>query len=327
MSQYDLAIVGGGPAGLAAAVMAQKSNLKFALITPDLGGKVNYGFTLRDRVQNGAVWGAEMVHDFAEQIERLPASGMPNPHIKKPLSEIVREEDGSFRLTLQAEQGIEHTIRSRAVLICTGATQQRLYVPGEKEYWGRGLSYSAISHARFFAGKAVAIVGYGQRMMVAALQLADIASKLYVLPTITLDPADLRTVRLQKHANVEIIEGWHVQEVVGDEFVTGLMLVKGYEKRTLPVEGVFIQLGLIPNTDFVRNLVTLDEETGCIPVNQFCESSTPGLFAAGDVTTIFSEQVPVAIGEGIKAAISAWEYLVTDHSKSLPAEKWVDLSF
>ncbi len=327
MSQYDLAIVGGGPAGLAAAVMAYNSNLKFVLITPDLGGKVNYGFSLRNRPHTTAVWGADLVHQFEEQIQQLSAANMPNPHIKEQLSEIVREEAGEFRLTWRAAQGMEHTIRSRTVLICTGATQQRLYVPGEKEYWGRGLSYSAVSHAHLFAGKAVALIGYGQRMMVAALQLAEIASKLYVIPTMTLSPTDLRSTRIQKHPNIEIIEGWHVEQVSGDDFVTGVELVKGYERRTLPVEGLFIQLGLLPNTDFVRDLVALDEETGCIPINQFCETSTPGLFAAGDVTTIFSEQVPVAIGEGIKATISAWEYLVTDHSKSLPPEKWVDVSF
>ena len=103
-----------------------------------------------------------------------------------------------------------------------------------------------------------------------------------------------------------------MQEVVGDEFVTGLMIGKGYEQQMLAVEGVFVQLGLLPNTDFLGNLVTVEPETGCIPIDQRCATEVPGLYAAGDVTNIFAEQVPVAVGEGIKAAISAWEYIVTN---------------
>ena len=95
----------------------------------------------------------------------------------------------------------------------------------------------------------------------------------------------------------------------GNEFVTGATVVSGYEKQVLEVEGIFIELGLLPNKEFLRGVVEFDPETGRIPVNHRCETGVAGLFAAGDVTDIFAEQVPVAVGEGIKAAISAWEYL------------------
>lgn len=308
MANYDLAIIGGGPAGLAAATIARNNHMKFVLITPDLGGKVNYGFALRDRPARDSVWGAELVHQFEKEMEATPEF-----HIKEEVCQIVREEKGDFRLTVRAAQGIEHTIRSRALIICTGAKQQRLFIGGEKEFWGRGVSYSAISHTLFFADKTAAIVGFGERMLVAALQLASVANKVYVIPTMALNLQDRRSILIKEHPAVEILEGWGAQEITGDDFVTELHVGKGYERKALKVDGVFVELGLLPNSELLHNVVALDPETGCIPVNQRCETSVPGLFAAGDVTDIFAEQVPVAIGEGIKAAISAWEYIVTVH--------------
>lgn len=305
MVNYDLAIIGGGPAGLAAAAIAHTNHLKFILITPDLGGKVNYGFALRDRPPQDSVWSADLVHEFEKTMESLPDN-----HLKEQVSRLVREENGDFRITVTAAQGVEHTIRSETVMICSGSKQQRLFIPGEKEYWGRGVSFSALSHTAFFDGKDVAIVGYGERMLVATLKLAAICRKVYVIPTMALDAKDQRSTLVLQHPAVELMEGWGAQEVIGDEFVTGLRIGKGYEQRTLAVEGVFVQLGLLPNTDFMGDLVTVDPESGCIPINQRCETEVPGLFAAGDVTNIFAEQVPVAVGEGIKAAISAWEYVV-----------------
>lgn len=307
MVNYDLAILGGGPAGLAAAAIAQTNHIKFILITPDLGGKVNYGFALRDRPPQDSVWSADLVHEFEKQMEALPEH-----HLKEQVSQVIREENGDFRITISGAQGVEHTLRSKTLIICSGAKQQRLFIPGEKEYWGRGVSFSALSHTAFFEGKDVAIIGYGERMLVATLKLASIGRKVYVIPTMALDAQDRRSDLIRQHPAVEILEGWGVQEVVGDEFVTGLMIGKGYEQRMLEVEGVFVQLGLLPNTDFLGNLITVDPESGCIPINQRCATEIPGLYAAGDVTNIFAEQVPVAVGEGIKAAISAWEYIVTN---------------
>ncbi|MFN8443896.1 MAG: FAD-dependent oxidoreductase [Caldilineaceae bacterium] len=307
MVNYDLAIIGGGPGGLAAAAIAHTNHIKFILITPDLGGKVNYGFALRDRPPQDSVWSADLVHEFEKTMEALP-----DHHLKEQVSQVIREENKDFRITISGAQGVEHTIRSKTVIICSGAKQQRLFIPGEKEYWGRGVSFSALSHTAFFDGKDVAIIGYGERMLVATLKLASIGRKVYVIPTMAFDDQDRRSDLIRQHPAVEILEGWGVQEVVGDEFVTGLMIGKGYEQRMLAVEGVFVQLGLLPNTDFLGNLVTVDPETGCIPIDQRCATEVPGLYAAGDVTNIFAEQVPVAVGEGIKAAISAWEYIVTN---------------
>jgi thioredoxin reductase len=218
---------------------------------------------------------------------------------------VTQYNGGGFQLTL-ADTSL---ISARTLIVCTGAQPQRLYVRGEKEFQGRGVSFSAISHARFFRGRNVAVVG-GQRALGVVPKLAALASRVYY---VVAQNSDLGGSHLAKkvlrNPKVFLFRDWEVQGISGDEFVTGLDLVAvNGETRTLPVEGVFVEFGLLPNNELVRDLVALDEE-GHILVNHRCETNVPGLFAAGDVTNVYSEQVPVAIGEGVKAALSAWSYL------------------
>jgi thioredoxin reductase len=182
-------------------------------------------------------------------------------------------------------------------------------VAGEKEFQGRGVSFSAISHAQFFRGRDVAVVG-GERGLAAVLKLAPLAKRVYYILAQKNELRGLhRSETVLRNANVQLFYDGEVQGVIGDEFVTGLDLVGvNGATRTLPVEGVFIEFGLLPNVELVRDLVALADD-GHILLNQHCETSVPGLFAAGDVTNVQAEQVPVAIGEGVKAALSAWSYL------------------
>jgi thioredoxin reductase len=130
----------------------------------------------------------------------------------------------------------------------------------------------------------------------------------------TLSILPLSSTRLRQfeyHPKVTPLFGWELQRILGGDCVTGVEIATDYATRQLTADGVFVELGLIPNIEFIRGLVEFDPETGHIPVNQRCETALPGLFAAGDVTDVYAEQITVAIGEGVKAAISAWEYLVT----------------
>lgn len=300
MAEFDLAVIGGGPAGLAATVYALQAQLNVALLTPELGGKVSYPFALHDLPTVDTVWGAALVHEFEDQIKAKLKT-----HIPQAVTSIEARADGCFHLTL-ADNSV---IGARAIIICTGARPQRLYVFGEKEYQGRGVSFSANSHAAFFQGRHVAVVG-GERALTAVLKLAAIAERVYYIiahkKEITGSHAAEQVVR---KTNVFIYQDWEVQGIVGDDFVTGINLVNNDgELRTVPVEGVFVEAGLLPNNELVHDLVTIDED-GYIVVNQRCETNLSGLFAAGDVTNVHAEQVPVAIGEGVKAALSAWAYL------------------
>ncbi len=301
---YDIVIAGGGPAGLVAARYSLHANLTTAIVTSELGGKVNYPFEIRGMEPIDSIWGAQLVHQF----ETVVAESQTVTHVRDQVTQISRLPDQRFRHQLAANG----ELYSRAVVVATGASAQRLYVPGEKEYWGRGVSFSAISHAPFFKDRAVAVVGGSLRTLIAALELAQLARHVYL---ILAQPQVMETYPvaqvLRQQRNVTVFSQWEVQQIYGDDFVTGISLVGANgETRQLAVEGVFIQFGLLPNNELVEGLVEVDEY-GHIVIDENCETGVPGLFAAGDVTNIESEQVLISVGEGAKAALGAWRYLVT----------------
>lgn len=301
MNNCDVAIVGAGPAGLAAAAHLVGTGLSTQLIAPKIGGRLSYTFQLRGQKPVDTVHGADLARYFEdvvnEQVETLQEETL----------HVVQQEQ-HFVLTLQSGK----QVRARAVIIASGARSQRLYIPGEKEFFGRGLSYSAISHAPLFHGRRVAVVGYGERALVALLGLAEVAEHVYFVPTVALDRNDERRVQIENNAAITILYDRQVIHVDGDDFVDSVRTLTGEGGIiNLDVEGVFIEMDLLRNNSMVRELVDVDPQTGAIPIDQRCATSVPGLFAAGDITNIHAEQVPIAIGEGLKAAISAWRYLVT----------------
>lgn len=295
---HDLMIVGGGPGGVAAAAYSLHLGLDTLLIAPDLGGKVNYPFAIRGLEMKNVVYGSELVRTFAAKIGS-------DSHLANTVAKVEKIE-GGFRATL----GDGGTREGRSLLITTGAKPRRLYVPGEDEFWGRGLSYSAVSHAPFFVGKEVAVIGNDRRAQVAALELCRAAHRVLLIAPRPQALDEALMERVQEQGNVDVFRGWEVIEVEGDEFVTGLRLQNNQGTiREVRLDGVFVELGLIPNSDFVAHLVERDEQ-GRIKVDQQAATSHDGIFAAGDVTNVYAEQVPIALGEGIKAALSASEYLV-----------------
>ncbi len=302
MSLYDVVIIGGGPSGLAAATYTNGFQLQTVLIAPELGGKVNYEFRLQEQKKSRPIWGLETVQSFGEAVKAEAIC-----HETSEVTSVTKNGDGTFALALAAGT----TIHARSVIVATGAKPQRLYVPGEQEFWGKGLSFSALSHAPFFVDRTVAVVGNTQRTQVAILKLATVAKHIYWISSTTREASVAPLRQLEDHPKVTPLYGWEVQRVLGRDYVTAVEIAAGYTTREIAVDGLFIEMGLIPNIEFVRGLIDFDPETGHIPVNQRCETALPGLFAAGDVTDVYSEQITVALGEGVKAAISAWEYLAT----------------
>lgn len=298
---FDVVVLGGGPAGLAAVAYELHARLKVALVSPDLEGKVSYPFALRNETPVNFVWGAALTHEFADKVGRDLQH-----HIKDTVQRVEQLEEGGFRLHLSESEQIE----TRTVIVCTGVRAQRLFVGGESEYWGRGLSYSAISHAPLFEGRNVAILGGGQRAITAARMLTPLAKHIdYIVARPQQMPEGENAEQWLNHPKITVFRGWEVQQVIGDDFVTGIDLVGiNGEVRSVPVDGIFVQFGLLPNNGAVRELVQLDHN-GHIIVDQQCATNVPGLFAAGDVTTVCAEQVVVSLGEGAKAALSAWQYL------------------
>lgn len=297
---YDLIVVGGGPAGLTAMVYAIRKRLNVLLVSPDLGGKTNYHLELPDQEQYQVIRGAEVVERFKNELEYLNFTRIMER------VESITHDDGVF--TVRTSSGSD--LQARAVIYATGARQQWLDVPGEREYLSRGLCYSAISYAPLFIGKKTVVIGDGELALRAAGELATVAEHVHIVgPSGSVLNSALGE-KLQRAQNVTILEGRRVSKVLGNGYCNRVVVSsEGGDEFELQADGTFVEMALLPNTKPVEDLVELDDE-GRIKINSYNQTSVPGLFAAGDVTTICTEQVLVAVGEGAKAALSAYDYLL-----------------
>jgi len=218
-------------------------------------------------------------------------------------AEKVEREGDFFRAT--SEVG---THLCKTVIIATGRKPRELKVPGETEFKNRGVTYCATCDGPLFEGLNVAVVGGGNSALEAVLQLIKIAKSVYLLLRGSQFGADNVLVEKAKASDkVKILLNAQVKEIVGDKLVTGIRVQQDEEERLLPVQGVFVEIGAVPNSDIVGFVEK--NRTGEIIVNYKCETSVPGLFAAGDVTNVPQKQIVVAAGEGCKAALSAFAYL------------------
>jgi alkyl hydroperoxide reductase subunit F len=297
---YDLIILGGGPAGLTAAIYALRKRLKVLVITKDLGGKTNFRLQLPDIEHHLVINGDEIVNRFVNELEYLEFARVMDK------AEQVEAIPGGYRVRTRSGQ----LNAAKALIVATGANAKRLNVPGEKEYAMRGLCYSAVSYAPLFIERDVVVIGDGGLALRSAAELAQIAHHVtLVAPTHGgLDSQVGR--RLQSLSNVVVLEGQWVDSVKGDEFARTLVVTQPNGVTTdIHADAFFVELGLEAKSELVKGLVALDEQ-GRIKIDTRNRTSAAGVFAAGDVTDAYAEQVLIAIGEGAKAALSAYEYLL-----------------
>ena len=296
---YDLIIIGGGPAGLAAAIYAIRKRLEVLIISRDLGGKTNYRLQLPYLDEHLIINGEEIVNSFASEIRYLYFARV----LEK--AETVQAIAGGYRVTTSNGKAYN----SQTLIVATGTEPRYLNIPGEREYFMRGVCFSSISYAQLFVDRTAIIVGDSRLALLAARELAIIARQVILIP---LTRGELDTPlgqRLQSANNVRILSGWQPQTVKGDYYARSLVIAKDGKTQEIEAEGIFVELGLDPNSGIVADLVALDEAER-IQVDAYNRTSTPGIFAAGDVTNTYAEQVLVALGEGAKAALAAHEYLL-----------------
>jgi alkyl hydroperoxide reductase subunit F len=297
---YDLIIIGGGPAGLTAAVYAIRKRLNCLLISPDLGGKASARMHIEGVDTFNVINGGDLVRRFQSEIEYLD--------FVRILEKVTKLEKDDSRFVVTTASG--KALTARAVILATGADAERLKVPGADRFFLRGVAYSTVSYAPLYIGKKVALVGAGPMALRGAAELAQIVKELYLIaPTHgDLDTYLGRKLRAAEH--VTLLENWEPVAEHGDTSANQLV-VKGPDgaERTLDVDVIFVELGLKPHVELVRDWVKLDGD-GRVVVNSAAETSVPGLFAAGDVTNEPAEQVVIAIGDGAKAALNAYEYLL-----------------
>ncbi|MDJ0779329.1 MAG: alkyl hydroperoxide reductase subunit F [Gammaproteobacteria bacterium] len=307
----DVTVVGGGPAGVAAAIYSARKGLKVTLIADRMGGQVKDTMGIENLISVPKTTGPELVGAMQSHLDDYDIT------IKENLR-VTRVETGNVK-TLTLSSG--EAITTRTLILATGARWKELGVPGEKENIGNGVAYCPHCDGPFFKGRDVAVIGGGNSGVEAALDLAGIVRSVTVYEFQSDLQADRILVdQLEARDNISVRTNAATREILADG---GKVHAIDYEDRSTgevhrdQQAGVFIQIGLIPNSQVVVDLLET-RPWGEIVINEKCETSEPGIFACGDVTTVPYKQIVVAMGEGSKAALAAFEYLLTHQVDAEP---------
>lgn len=299
---YDLIIIGGGPAGITAGIYAVRKKLETLLITLDFIGQVGKSFLIENYPGFKEIKGSELAGKLREHIKGFDIELKEGEKVSK----IEKKKDIFVVKTSQKEY------KSRTVIVATGRDPRPLEVQGEKKFLGKGVSYCVTCDGPLFSGKTVAVIGGGNSGFEAALELGGYCKRVYILErgsTIVAD--EVLQEKVTKSKNVEVLLNTDTKEIKGEEFVKSLIYqnLKEKKKKEIKVEGVFVQVGYIPATGYVKNLVDFNDQDEIKIDPHTNRTRTQGLFAAGDVTDIKIKQIITAAGEGAKAALSAYKYL------------------
>jgi len=300
----DVTVIGGGPAGVASAIYSARKGLKVTVVAESFGGQVKDTMGIENLISVPKTTGPELVGNLMEHVNDYDIT----------LKEHVRVENiekGNVK-TITLSSGEQ--IRTRSLVVATGARWRELGVPGERENVGNGVAYCPHCDGPFFKGKDVAVIGGGNSGIEAALDLAGIVKSVTVfefMPTLKADQVLID--QAEKRDNITIIKNAATRQILAEK---GKVNAIEYQDRstnevhTLDLAGVFVQIGLVPNSQFMKDVVEMTPY-GEIVVDTKCQTSEAGIFAAGDVTTVPYKQIVISMGEGAKASLAAFEYLLS----------------
>ena len=303
---FDVLIVGGGPAGASSAVYAARKGIKTGIVAERFGGQVMDTLGIENFISVKTTEGPKLVKALEEHVLDYEVDVMNHQRAQK--IHIPKNKEDKFELELA--NGAK--LKSKTLILSTGARWRELGVPGEIEFKGKGVAYCPHCDGPLFKGKHVAVIGGGNSGVEAAIDLAGIVGHVTLfefMPNLKAD--QVLQDRLYSLKNVDVMLNTQTKEILGDTKVTAIKYSDRdtQEEKDLALEGVFIQIGLIPNTDWLKEDIKLTQY-GEIEVNDHGETSVPGIFAAGDVTTVPYKQIIIAMGEGSKAALGAFDYLI-----------------
>lgn len=298
---YDVIIVGGGPAGSAAAIYTARKGLAVAVVADRIGGQVKETVGIENMISVSQTTGQQLALDLMSHMKDYPIDILEHRRIEK-----VEVEGREKLLTTSTGE----KLIAPAVIVATGASWRRLNVPGESEYIGRGVAFCPHCDGPFYKGKHVAVVGGGNSGVEAAIDLAGICSKVTLLEFADELKADqVLQDKARSLPNVEIFMHSQTMEVLGNgEKVTGIRIKdrKTEEVRNIELDGIFVQIGLAANSGPFREVVDTNRQ-GEIVIDSHCRTNVPGIYAAGDVSTVPYKQIIISMGEGAKAALTAFE--------------------
>lgn len=300
---YDSIIIGASAGGISAAIYLKRNNLNFLIIAKDIGGEMALSGIIENYPGFPVTNGVELTRKFKEHMEKYKI---------QPLNEkvILLEKDNSNFL-VKTENNVYLT---KTVIVATGSTPKKLNVPGEEKFFHKGVSYCSVCDLPLFQNKVVAIVGGGNSANEAGIMGSKICKKVYIInknPEMKGDKILIEELKAKQ--NVEIIYNALTQEIYGHQFVEGIKYLdkSTNEIKDLKVDGVFIHIGLKPNSNFIPDEWGVKNEYGEIIINQLGQTKINGLFAAGDVTNIPHKQIGIAVGQGIISALEVARYLST----------------
>ena len=301
-SAYDLIIVGGGPAGLTAGVYAAILKMEALIIAKDLGGQAVDSTKIENYMGFDFITGPELIDKFKTQL-------IHSHYLDHLISEVEKIDlhNGEFQVTTSELK----TLSAKVLLIATGMTRRKLKVPGEEDFLRKGIFYGTIQELSFMENESVAVIGGGNSALQVVENLGTIAKDIYLVSTSELTADQAVIDRVTCIPNVRTFENFTGVEFTGDKNLNGLTIRKkaSAETMTLPVKGVFVAIGLEPNSSLVAHLVQLNQQQE-IMINPDCSTSRAGIFAAGDVTDSYGKRIIIASGEGAKAALAARQYLL-----------------
>ncbi len=299
---WDLIIIGAGPAGLTAALYAGRRSLDTLVLTKDVGGQAATTHEIENYPGFETIDGPTLATKFHKHVEKFGAQ-FKFHEVKK-----IEQDEATKTYRVHTSKEI---YESHAVVLAFGLEHRKLGIPGEKEFYGKGITYCATCDGPFFKGKEICVVGGGNSALDAIDYMSKLATKVHAyVRGDKFKGEDILISNVERLENVEIHYNTEITEVVGEQFVTGVKLLnnKTQEAGEQALQGVFVEIGYQPNTALYGDLVEMTEQ-GAIKVNDLAETSRPGFFAAGDITTIPYKQIITSGGQGCTAALTAYTYI------------------
>jgi len=298
---YDVVILGAGPAGLAAAVYTARKLLKTLVISENIGGQALESWAIENYMGYRMVTGEDLMKKFEDQVKEL--------HIQVELDGVTGvSKDGSG---FTVKTATDRSFGAKSLIIATGKHPKMLGIEGEDRFIGRGLSICATCDGPLFKGKNVAVVGGGNSALQTAIEMSKIAKTVHLIVRSQVRCDEILKEIYEKKENIITHANVEISRLYGDQFLTGLGIRHRDtgEEAKLDVDGVFLEIGWLPNTEFLAGFLPLNPEDEVV-VDENCHTAVPGVFAAGDVTSVKGKQIIIAAGEGAKAALEVYEYLV-----------------